>query len=87
MYVLRYADKDAGTFYNFKLPANPIPPPGDEVIHDNELLLFIIDKLNNWTEIFEDTNNPPIPNMTLIPFTGEREVNSMGTLLMKRSIV
>ena len=25
--VLRYADADAGTFHNFKLPANPIPPP------------------------------------------------------------
>ena len=34
--VLRYADEDAGTFHDFKLPAIPIPPPQDEVIHENE---------------------------------------------------
>ena len=69
--VLRYADKGTGTFHNFKLlPANPIPPPEDEVVHDNER--FVIDKLN-WTEIFQDTNNPEVSDMTPIPFTGERE--------------
>ena len=46
--VLRYADKDTGTFHNFKLPANPIPPPGDKAIHDNAS--FVTNKLN-WTEI------------------------------------
>ena len=47
--MLRYVDKDAGTFHNFKLPANPIPPPGDKAIHDNAS--FVTDKLN-WTEIY-----------------------------------
>ena len=42
--VLRYADEDAGTFHDFKLPANTIPPPQNEVSHDNER--FVIDKLN-----------------------------------------
>ena len=47
--VLRYADKDTGTFHNFKLPANnPIPPPGDKAIHDSAS--FVTNKLN-WTEI------------------------------------
>ena len=28
----------------------------------------------NWTEIFQDTNNPEeVSDMTSIPFTGERE--------------
>ena len=27
----------------------------------------------NWTEIFQDTNNPEVPDMAPIPFTGERE--------------
>ena len=39
--VLRYTDEDAGTFHDFKLPANPVPPPQDVVIHDNER--FVID--------------------------------------------
>ena len=48
----------------------PIPPPEDEVIHDNEL--FVIDKLN-WTEIIQGTNNPEVSDMEPIPYTGERE--------------
>ena len=46
--VLRFADNNAETFHDFKLPAIPIPPPQDEVIHNQEL--FVIDELN-WTEI------------------------------------
>ena len=71
--VLRYTNKDPSTFHfhNFKLsPANPILPPGDEVIYENEE--FVNDK-PNWTEIFKYTNHPAIPDMTSIPFTGERE--------------
>ena len=68
--VLRFADKNAGTFHDFKLPAIPIPPPEDEVIHDNER--FVIDKLN-WTEIIQDTNNPEVNDMEPIPYKGERE--------------
>ena len=30
------------------------------------------DKLD-WTEIFEERNHPTIPDMTPIPFAGERE--------------
>ena len=42
--VLRFADEDAGTFHDFNLPAIPIPPKEDEVIHNQEL--FAIDKFN-----------------------------------------
>ena len=68
--VLRFADEGADTFHDYKLPAIPIPPPEDEVIHDNEL--FVIDKLN-WTEIIQGTNNPEVADMEPIPYTGERE--------------
>lgn len=27
----------------------------------------------NWREMFEDTNNPPIPDMTSIAYTGKRK--------------
>ena len=53
--VLRFADEGADTFHDYKLPAIPIPPPDDEVMHDNEI--FVIDKLN-WTEIISGENNP-----------------------------
>ena len=39
-------------------------------IYENEE--FVNDK-PNWTEIFKYTNHPAIPDMTSIPFTGERE--------------
>ena len=68
--VLRFADEDAGTFLDFKLPAIPIPLPQEQVIHNQEL--FVIDKLN-WTEIIQDTNNAEVADMTPIPYTGERE--------------
>ena len=68
--VLRFADEGACTFHYYKLPAIPIPPPQDEVIHNQEL--FVIDKLN-WTEIIQGTNNPEVPDMEPIPYTGERE--------------
>jgi len=69
--VLRFADEGADTFHDYKLPAIPIPPPDDEVMHDNEI--FVIDKLN-WTEIIPGTDNPPeVPDMEPIPYTGERE--------------
>ena len=68
--VLRYAEEDASTFHDFKLPANPFLPPQNEVIHDNER--FVIDKMN-WTEVLQDTNNPEVRDKTPIPFTGERE--------------
>ena len=68
--VLRFADEGADTFHDYKLPAIPIPPPQDEVIHNQEL--FVIDKLN-WTKIIQGTNNPEVSNMEPIPYTGERE--------------
>ena len=68
--VLRFADESADTFHDYKLPAIPIPPPEDEVMHDNEL--FVIDKLN-WTEIIQGTTNAEVSDMEPIPYTGERE--------------
>ena len=81
--VLRFADEGADTFHNYKLPAIPIPPPADEVIHDNEL--FVIDK-SNWTEIIPGTNNIEVVDMEPIR-TQEREKNSMCALLKKKSTV
>ena len=72
--VLRFADKNAGTFHDFKLPAIPIPPPEDEVIHDNER--FVIYKLN-WTEIIQDTNNPEVNDMEPSVDITEEGINSM----------
>ena len=44
--VVRYADKDADTFPNFRLPTNPIqsnppppPPPEEQAVHQNETRL------------------------------------------------
>ena len=69
--VLQFADEGADTFHDYKLPAIPIPPPEDEVIHDNEL--FVIDKLI-LTEIIQGTNNPPeVSDIKPILYTGERE--------------
>ena len=39
-YVVKYADKDAGTFCNFKLLANPIPPPKEAATHHNETFVM-----------------------------------------------
>ena len=69
--VVKYADEDAGTFCNFKLPANPIPPPEEAATHHNETFVMA-DKLN-WTKTFEDANYPEIPDMIPIKYTGERE--------------
>jgi len=69
--VVRYADEDANIFPNFRLQTNPIPPPEEAVTHNNEMFVMA-DKLD-WTEIFEETNHPTLPDMTPIPFTGERE--------------
>ena len=69
--VIKFADKDAGTFRDYRLPATPIPPPEEHAVHENETFVMA-DKLD-WTEIFEDTNHPTIPDMTPIPYTGERE--------------
>ena len=68
--VLRFADEGADTFHDYKLPAIPIPPPQDEVIHNQEL--FVINKMN-WTEIIQGTNNPEVSDKEPIPYTGERE--------------
>ena len=72
--VLRFADNNAETFHDFKLPAIPIPPPQDEVIHNQEL--FVIDKLN-WTEIIQDTNNPEVNDMEPSVDITEEGINSM----------
>ena len=34
--VVKYADNDASTFGNFRLPATPIPPPKEAATHHNE---------------------------------------------------
>ena len=68
--VVKYADKDA-FFWNFKLPVNPIPPPEEAATHNNETFVMA-DKLD-WTKIFKDANHAAIPDMTPIPFIGERE--------------
>ena len=69
--VLKYADKDATTFFcSFNLPANPIPPPKEEVTHNNEA--FYKEKLK-WTKIFEDINQLTISDMTSIKYRRERE--------------
>ena len=68
--VLRFADEGTDTFHDYKLPAIPIPPPQDEVIHNQEL--FVIDKLN-WTKIIQGTNNPEVNDMEPILYTGETE--------------
>ena len=69
--VLKYAYEDAGTFHNCRLQADPIPPPEESTTRHNEIFV-IVNKLD-WIEIFEDANHPAIPDMTSIPFTGERE--------------
>ena len=69
--VIKYADKDAGTFRDYRLPKNPITPPEEAATHHNETFAMA-DKLD-WAEIFEERNHPTIPDMTPIPFTGERE--------------
>ena len=73
--VIKYADKDAGTFCDYRLPKNPITPPEEAATHHNETFAMA-DKLD-WAEIFEERNHPTIPDMTPIPFTGEREKNLM----------
>ena len=34
--VVKYADKDASTFGNFRLPAAPVPPPKEAATHHNK---------------------------------------------------
>ena len=76
-------NKDALTFDSFNLPADPISPLKlkEEVIHHNER--SVINKMN-WTQIFEGTNCPKIPDMKPIKYTGE---NLMWILPMKRLII
>ena len=47
----------------FQSIANPIPPPVEEAIHNNNETFVMANKLN-WTQIFEDTNYSDIPDMT-----------------------
>ena len=62
--LLKYVNKGTLNFASFNLPANSsIAPPEQERTHHNER--FVIDTLN-WTEIFEDTNYPEIPDITPI---------------------
>ena len=81
--VLKFADEGAETFRDYRLPASPITPPGEEeqAIHHN-VTYVMADKLD-WTEIFEDTNHPAIPDMTPIHTQGEK--SSMWPLLQKKS--
>ena len=52
-------------------PATPVPPPEEAATHHN-VTYVMADKLD-WTEIYEDNIHPAIPDMTPIPFTGDRE--------------
>ena len=55
---------------------HPIAPPEEVATCHNEK--FVMANKLDWTQIFDDPNNLPIPDMTPIPlFTGEREKNSM----------
>ena len=72
-HALLLDNKDALTFDSlFNLPADQISPLKlkEEVIHHNER--FVINKMN-WTQIFEGTNCPKIPDMKPIKYSGERE--------------
>ena len=70
--VLKFADEGAETFHDYRLPASPITPAAEEEAVHHNVTYVMADKLD-WTEIFEDSNHPAIPDMTPIPFTGERE--------------
>ena len=68
--VLKYVDKDAANFDTFQLPTNPIPLPNqEETVGATKQLMM---KAINWTQVFEDTNNPPIPILPM-PFKGDQE--------------
>ena len=68
--VVKSADKDAGTFGDFRLlPATPVPPSEEVAIHHiNEIFVKL-----DWTEIFKDTNHAITSDMMPISYTGERE--------------
>ena len=44
--VVKYADKDAGTVCNFRIPNNLIPPPEEETTHNSEIFVMA-DKLDS----------------------------------------
>ena len=70
--VLKFADEGADTFHDYRLPAVPITHAEEEEAVHHNVTYVMVDKLD-WTEIFEDSNHPAIPDMTPIPFTGDRE--------------
>ena len=70
--VLKFADEGAETFHDYRLPASPITPAEEEEAVHHNITYVMADKLD-WTEIFEETNHPTVPDMTPIPFTGDRE--------------
>ena len=47
-------------------------PKKQQPITNHNETFVMADKLD-WTEIFEERNHPTIPDMTPIPFAGERE--------------
>ena len=68
--VLKYVNENAASFDMFKLPIDPISPPNqEETVGATE---YLMTKAINWTQVFEDTNNPPIP-ISPFPFEGDQE--------------
>ena len=54
--VVKYADKESGTFRNFKLQATPISPSEEEQAVHHNVTHEMADKLD-WMEIFEEMNH------------------------------
>ena len=68
--VLKYVDEHAANFESFQLPADPIPPPNQhETVGTTK---YLMTKSIEWTQVFEDTENPPAP-IEPLPYEGDQE--------------
>ena len=68
--IIKYIDETARNFHQYDLPILPVPPP-ETTATVNSTKYKTTDVLD-WTQVFEDTNYPPIPILP-IPFEGDQE--------------
>ena len=90
--LLKYVNKYVLNFADFSWLANPISPTSCQRINNSQqwinhsCICHAAYLILNWREMFEDTNTPPIPDMTAIAYTGKRKEFDVDILRKNKEI-
>ena len=68
-FLIKWCDEASPNFHQYQLPPSPVPP--DTPVHVGPTKYSLTDSID-WTQVFEDTEYPPIPILP-IPFEGDQE--------------